>query len=198
MKPLSREKFSSLSSPSTMEKPTMKKVSPPPETSHVEWNLNPEDNAGRWFLCLFQSHILDAVLLLLRDLDEEELHVVHTATQNRLQAYTLDSGDSQRVSAQRSSTDEIHSMHSEQWPRSSFHLQHQSQDSKTHASPPGTFGLFICTVSNLISLPMPPTTNTKKRLFASLSCMPSRLAGKQECMFRLLCKIILKNKDIQQ
>ncbi|XP_075338476.1 cilia and flagella associated protein 410 [Odontesthes bonariensis] len=71
MKPLSRDKFSSLSSPSTREKLTMKK-----------------------------THILDAVLLLLRDLDEEELRIVHTAAQNRLQTYTLDSGDAQRFTAQ--------------------------------------------------------------------------------------------------
>ncbi|XP_029971832.1 cilia- and flagella-associated protein 410-like isoform X1 [Salarias fasciatus] len=38
-----------------------------------------------------KRHTLDAVLLLLRDLDEDELHIVHTATQNRLQIYTLDS-----------------------------------------------------------------------------------------------------------
>ncbi|XP_049454888.1 cilia and flagella associated protein 410 [Epinephelus fuscoguttatus] len=63
MKPLSRDKFPSLCSPSTREnKPSMKK-----------------------------SHTLDAVLLLLRDLDEEELHIVYTATQNRLQMHTLDS-----------------------------------------------------------------------------------------------------------
>lgn len=63
MKPLSRDKFPSLSSPSTREmKPSLKK-----------------------------AHTLDAVLLLLRDLDEEELRVVHTATQNRLQTFTLDS-----------------------------------------------------------------------------------------------------------
>ncbi|KAG8013917.1 Protein C21orf2 [Nibea albiflora] len=63
MKLLSRDKFPSLSSPSTREsKLSMKK-----------------------------THALDAVLLLLRDLDEEELRVVHTATQNRLQTYTLDS-----------------------------------------------------------------------------------------------------------
>ncbi|CAB1416447.1 unnamed protein product [Pleuronectes platessa] len=62
MKPLSRDKFSSLSSPSTKEtKLSMKK-----------------------------RHTLDAVLLLLNDLDEEELGFVHTATQNRLQTYTLD------------------------------------------------------------------------------------------------------------
>lgn len=48
--------------------------------------------ANIWSLkmCL-QTHTLDAVLLLLRDLDEEELRVVHTATQNRLQTYTVDS-----------------------------------------------------------------------------------------------------------
>ncbi|XP_045908094.1 cilia and flagella associated protein 410 isoform X2 [Micropterus dolomieu] len=63
MKLLSRDKFTSLSSPSTREnKPSMKK-----------------------------THTLDAVLLLLRDLDEEELHVVHTAAQNRLQTFTLES-----------------------------------------------------------------------------------------------------------
>lgn len=39
----------------------------------------------------FQSHTLDAILLLLRDLDEEELQVVHTAAQNRLQTFTVDS-----------------------------------------------------------------------------------------------------------
>lgn len=42
-------------------------------------------------LTCFQSHTLDAVLLLLRDLDEEELQVVHTAAQNRLQTFTVDS-----------------------------------------------------------------------------------------------------------
>ncbi|XP_042354131.1 cilia and flagella associated protein 410 [Plectropomus leopardus] len=63
MKLLSRDKFPSLSSPSTREnKLTLKK-----------------------------THTLDAVLLLLKDLDEEELHIVHTATQNRLQMYTLHS-----------------------------------------------------------------------------------------------------------
>lgn len=36
-----------------------------------------------------QTHTLDAVLLLLGDMDREELHVVLTATQNRLQAFTL-------------------------------------------------------------------------------------------------------------
>uniref|UniRef100_A0A1A7XM36 Cilia- and flagella-associated protein 410 n=1 Tax=Iconisemion striatum TaxID=60296 RepID=A0A1A7XM36_9TELE len=72
MKPLSRDKFSSLSSPSIVESPTLKK-----------------------------THILDAVLLLLRDLDEEELRIVHTATQNRLQTYTLDSGDVQSFPAQK-------------------------------------------------------------------------------------------------
>ncbi|XP_071346835.1 cilia and flagella associated protein 410 [Trachinotus anak] len=63
MKPLSRDKFPSLSSPSTRDsRSSMKK-----------------------------THTLDAVLLLLNDLDEEELRIVHTATLNRLQTYTLDS-----------------------------------------------------------------------------------------------------------
>ncbi|XP_013864435.1 cilia and flagella associated protein 410 [Austrofundulus limnaeus] len=72
MKPLSREKFSSPSSPSTLERQTMRR-----------------------------THILDAVLLLLRDLDEEELRVVHTAAQTRLHTYTLHSGDEQRLPAQK-------------------------------------------------------------------------------------------------
>ncbi|XP_071399057.1 cilia and flagella associated protein 410 [Centroberyx affinis] len=62
MKPLPRDKFPSLTSPLTREtKPSITK-----------------------------AHTLEAVLLLLKDLDEEELHIVHTATQNRLQTYTLD------------------------------------------------------------------------------------------------------------
>jgi len=104
MKPLSRDKFSSLSSPSTREKTIMKKVTSSqklrPETLNVEFY----SKAGRFnhlnAFVFSKTHILDAVLLLLRDLDEEELHIVHTAAQNRLQTYTLDSGDAQRVTAQ--------------------------------------------------------------------------------------------------
>ncbi|KAK2821998.1 hypothetical protein Q5P01_022063 [Channa striata] len=63
MKPLSRDKFPSLSSPSARDsRSSMRK-----------------------------SHTLDAILLLLKDLDEEELRIVHTTTQNRLQTYTMDS-----------------------------------------------------------------------------------------------------------
>uniref|UniRef100_A0A3P9H619 Cilia- and flagella-associated protein 410 n=1 Tax=Oryzias latipes TaxID=8090 RepID=A0A3P9H619_ORYLA len=70
MKPLSRDKFSSPCSPSTREKPTMRR-----------------------------THTVDAILLLLRDLDEEELRIVHTATLNRLQTYTLGSGEAQPLTA---------------------------------------------------------------------------------------------------
>ncbi|KAJ4918632.1 hypothetical protein JOQ06_005107 [Pogonophryne albipinna] len=63
MKLLSRDKFPSLSSPSTRENK----------------------------LTLKRTHTLDAVLLLLQDLDEEELRFVHTAATNRLQTYMLDS-----------------------------------------------------------------------------------------------------------
>ena len=38
---------------------------------------------------IFQTHTLEAILLLLRDLDEEELHIVHTETHNKLSSYTL-------------------------------------------------------------------------------------------------------------
>ncbi|KAI9518650.1 hypothetical protein NQZ68_035526 [Dissostichus eleginoides] len=63
MKLLSRDKFPSLSSPSTRENK----------------------------LTLKRTHTLDAVLLLLQDLDEEELRFVHTAATNRLQTCMLDS-----------------------------------------------------------------------------------------------------------
>lgn len=63
MKPLPRDKFPSLSSPSTRESRLLMK----------------------------KSHTLDAILLLLKDLDEDELLVVHTATQNRLQMFTINS-----------------------------------------------------------------------------------------------------------
>uniref|UniRef100_A0A8C6M0I9 Cilia- and flagella-associated protein 410 n=1 Tax=Nothobranchius furzeri TaxID=105023 RepID=A0A8C6M0I9_NOTFU len=101
MKPLSRDKFSSPSSPSIIERPTMRKVafvsSAIFKPHCVESDLNLENlNA-----LSFQTHTLDAVLLLLKDLDEEELHIVHTATQNRLQTYTLDSGDVQSFPAQK-------------------------------------------------------------------------------------------------
>ncbi|KAM4605369.1 cilia and flagella associated protein 410 [Polymixia lowei] len=61
MKPLPRDKFPSLSSPSARETKT----------------------------AVLKTHTLEAVLLLLKDLDEEELHIVHTATQNIIQTYTL-------------------------------------------------------------------------------------------------------------
>ncbi|XP_077581280.1 cilia and flagella associated protein 410 isoform X2 [Stigmatopora nigra] len=38
-----------------------------------------------------KTHTLDAVLLLLKDLNHEDLRVVHMETQNRLRIYTLDS-----------------------------------------------------------------------------------------------------------
>ncbi|KAK5859664.1 hypothetical protein PBY51_021201 [Eleginops maclovinus] len=63
MKLLSRDKFPSLSSPSTRGNK----------------------------LTLKRTHTLDAVLLLMQDLDEEELRIVQTATENRLQTYMLDS-----------------------------------------------------------------------------------------------------------
>uniref|UniRef100_A0A3Q3WYY2 Cilia- and flagella-associated protein 410 n=1 Tax=Mola mola TaxID=94237 RepID=A0A3Q3WYY2_MOLML len=78
MKPLSRDKFSSLSSPSARENKQLVK----------------------------RTHTLDAVLLLLRDLDEEELRVVHTATLNRLQTYTVDS-EVLEISLQREKTADI-------------------------------------------------------------------------------------------
>lgn len=63
MKLLPRDKFPSLSSPSTREtKPVIRK-----------------------------SHTLEAVLLLLKDLDVEELRIVHTAAQNKLSTYTFSS-----------------------------------------------------------------------------------------------------------
>lgn len=63
MKPIPRDKFPSLSSPSTRENQSLMR----------------------------KSHTLDAILLLLKDLEEDELLVVHTATQNRLQMFTLSS-----------------------------------------------------------------------------------------------------------
>ncbi|KAM8839609.1 cilia and flagella associated protein 410 [Synchiropus picturatus] len=68
MKPLSRDKFPSVSSPLT-------------RTS------------------IRKNHTLDAILLLLKDLDEEELRIVNTATHNRLQTYTLGT-DTMRASQQ--------------------------------------------------------------------------------------------------
>lgn len=114
MKPLRREKFSSLSSPSTREEnPSLRKVTHlynmTPNTSIMKVVIFPKCpsifvqlkyfSSNFILTCLWidwshiylQTHTLDAVLLLLRDLDEEELRVVHTATQNRLQTFTVDS-----------------------------------------------------------------------------------------------------------
>lgn len=101
MKPLSREKFSSLSSPSTREqRPSLRKVFPCKSLCCAVllpkvWVLYIFSSFPDWYYiknCVhFQSHTLDAILLLLRDLDEDDLRVVHTATQNRLQTYTVDS-----------------------------------------------------------------------------------------------------------
>ncbi|XP_061791278.1 cilia and flagella associated protein 410 [Nerophis lumbriciformis] len=52
-----------------------------------------------------KTHTLDAVLLLLRDLDPDELRVVHTETQNRLRTCTLDSLDTLRDSPPQKSAD---------------------------------------------------------------------------------------------
>ncbi|XP_054624426.1 cilia and flagella associated protein 410 isoform X2 [Dunckerocampus dactyliophorus] len=47
---------------------------------------------------LKRTHTLDAVLLLLRDLDHDELRVVYTEAQSRLRTYTLDSIETLRDS----------------------------------------------------------------------------------------------------
>ncbi|XP_061926264.1 cilia and flagella associated protein 410 [Entelurus aequoreus] len=52
-----------------------------------------------------KTHTLDAVLLLLRDLDPDELRVVHTETQNRLRTCTLDSLDTLRDSPPQKAAD---------------------------------------------------------------------------------------------
>lgn len=100
MKPLPRDKFSSLSSPSPREhRPLLRKVPSHPFPVNLYCcvillkNINVSIYLCYWLTNhpLFQSHTLDAILLLLRDLDEEELQVVHTALQNRLQTYTVDS-----------------------------------------------------------------------------------------------------------
>ncbi|XP_057712444.1 cilia and flagella associated protein 410 [Corythoichthys intestinalis] len=54
---------------------------------------------------LKKTHTLDAVLLLLRDLDHEDLRVVHMETQNRLRIYTLDSLKTLQDSEQSQSVD---------------------------------------------------------------------------------------------
>ncbi|KAG7273488.1 hypothetical protein CRUP_015864 [Coryphaenoides rupestris] len=61
MKPLARDKFASLSSPVTKEAK----------------------------LPFKKAHTLEAVLLLMKDLDGEELQIVHTVAQNRLQICTV-------------------------------------------------------------------------------------------------------------
>lgn len=74
MKPIPRDKFPSLSSPSTRETlPLMRK-----------------------------SHTLDAILLLLKDLEEDELLVVQTAAQHRLQMFTLHSEMKNSLDTQKS------------------------------------------------------------------------------------------------
>ncbi|XP_077414364.1 cilia and flagella associated protein 410 [Vanacampus margaritifer] len=55
-----------------------------------------------------KTHTLDAVLLLLRDLDHEELLIVHTETQNRLRTSTLDSLETFRDPQQSKSADIQH------------------------------------------------------------------------------------------
>ncbi|XP_061550759.1 cilia and flagella associated protein 410 isoform X1 [Phycodurus eques] len=55
-----------------------------------------------------KTHTLDAVLLLLRDLDHEELRVVHTETQNRLRTCTADSLEMLRESQPSKSADIQH------------------------------------------------------------------------------------------
>ncbi|CAL8346743.1 unnamed protein product [Merluccius merluccius] len=64
MKPLARDKFASLSSPGTKEAK----------------------------LPLKKTHTLEAVLVLMKDLDREELHVVYTVAQNRLQLDRVGTG----------------------------------------------------------------------------------------------------------
>ncbi|XP_077391719.1 cilia and flagella associated protein 410 [Festucalex cinctus] len=55
-----------------------------------------------------KTHTLDAVLLLLRDLDHEELRIVHMETQNRLKTFTLDSLETLRDPQQSQSADIQH------------------------------------------------------------------------------------------
>ncbi|XP_061151849.1 cilia and flagella associated protein 410 isoform X1 [Syngnathus typhle] len=55
-----------------------------------------------------KTHTLEAVLLLLRDLDHEELRIVHTETQNRLGTFTLDSLETLRDTQTTKSADIQH------------------------------------------------------------------------------------------
>ena len=52
-------------------------------------NTTEQNSSVKYNPFIFQTHTLEAILLLLRDLDEEELHIVHTATHNKLSSYAL-------------------------------------------------------------------------------------------------------------
>uniref|UniRef100_A0A3Q3E163 Cilia and flagella associated protein 410 n=1 Tax=Hippocampus comes TaxID=109280 RepID=A0A3Q3E163_HIPCM len=80
-----------------------KEITAPPNAAQQQLSTNgltdtAKENASRSRepLLFFSSpnektHTLDAVLLLLRDLDHEELRIVHVEAQNRLRTFTLDS-----------------------------------------------------------------------------------------------------------
>nr|XP_057924397.1 cilia and flagella associated protein 410 [Doryrhamphus excisus]XP_057924398.1 cilia and flagella associated protein 410 [Doryrhamphus excisus] len=76
-----------------------------PGMKHPSSDKIPSLNSQSTRSSMKRTHTLEAVLLLLRDLDPDELRVVDTETQNRLRTYTMDSMETLRDSQTQKTVD---------------------------------------------------------------------------------------------